>query len=328
MTNYNHNDEKLILIKKILTENDYKNNLLIVYEEESDIITYIINIIKAIYCISSADKPCNKCAQCNLVTKLIHPNIKFIIPSINENTYLNNQLMTIFSNYISLNKKHSLNSWGEIIKSKGKQLIITKELIIDAINFINKDTLNTDPKICIIWGPEYLNLISSNSLLKTIEEQREKCIFVLITEDISNVLETIKSRTINIYINTQSDNQNNNSYAQTFIEILRLSYNLNYNKIQSFISSLDKYTRIEILKILNEGTFILNSILGAKSNYKISNIYNDEIKNSILSLSKILEANTTKLIKNEIENTYYSIKRNGNIKINLVTLITVVNKIF
>ena len=46
----------------------------------------------------------------------------------------------------------------------------------------------------IIWMAEKMNIAASNKLLKLIEEPPSKTIFLLVTEDEGQIINTIKSR--------------------------------------------------------------------------------------------------------------------------------------
>ena len=63
-------------------------------------------------------------------------------------------------------------------------------------NFIEKSTYSVDLKIIMIDSVEYLNLNSSNALLKAIEEPGENTLFFLIHNSSYKILETVKSRCI------------------------------------------------------------------------------------------------------------------------------------
>ena len=63
-------------------------------------------------------------------------------------------------------------------------------------NFIEKSTYSVDLKIIMIDSVEYLNLNSSNALLKAIEEPGENTLFFLIHNNSYKILETVKSRCI------------------------------------------------------------------------------------------------------------------------------------
>lgn len=73
---------------------------------------------------------------------------------------------------------------------------ISIETIRKSFNFINKSSINNDYRIILIDNMEYLNLNSSNALLKIIEEPNDKLIFILIHNSSYKLLDTINSRCI------------------------------------------------------------------------------------------------------------------------------------
>lgn len=329
MIKYNISEEKFNLIERLIIDNDYKNNILVCYDKSSKLLKNILESIKKIYCIDNIEKPCNKCQQCALIEKFLHPNIKIIIPNVNEGTTIDNKLILLFYNYLNSNETYNLGTWSETIKSENKQLIITKESITNIIDFMNKEYLDNKPKICILWGPEFLNISSANTLLKTLEEPKEKCIFILLTEDISNVLETIKSRAINIFFYDNDGNTNNIKNikeANIFINILRTIYSSDYAKIQDVINEIDKYTRVDVINILYTGIELLNLILMLKFKLKISNNYDESINAAIIKISNILEIENIKFIEKELENLIFFIKRNANIKMCISRFILEIKK--
>ena len=73
-----------------------------------------------------------------------------------------------------------------------------KDIKIDQIRrlleFLNKSTYSKNLKIVMIDNAEYLNLNSSNALLKAIEEPTNNTFFFIIHNSASEILDTIKSR--------------------------------------------------------------------------------------------------------------------------------------
>ena len=69
------------------------------------------------------------------------------------------------------------------------------------INYTNKSSFNNKPRIVLIDNLEYLNVNSSNALLKVLEEPNEKIFFILILDSNKKTLSTIKSRCLNYKIN-------------------------------------------------------------------------------------------------------------------------------
>ena len=64
------------------------------------------------------------------------------------------------------------------------------------LKFLNKTTYNSNIKIVMIDNAEYLNINSSNALLKVLEESNNNTFFFIIHNSANSILDTIKSRCI------------------------------------------------------------------------------------------------------------------------------------
>ncbi len=81
-----------------------------------------------------------------------------------------------------------------LIESNFQGRDIKIEQIRNLINFLNKTSYKKNLKIVMIDNAEYLNLNSSNALLKSIEEPHDNTFFFIIHNSASKILDTIKSR--------------------------------------------------------------------------------------------------------------------------------------
>ena len=89
-----------------------------------------------------------------------------------------------------------------LVRPKEDKKNIEIDQIRELIGFCNKSSFNDKPRFVIIDDIEYLNLNSSNALLKILEEPNNGIYFILINNS-SKILSTIKSRclTFNISFN-------------------------------------------------------------------------------------------------------------------------------
>ena len=85
--------------------------------------------------------------------------------------------------------------------------IIEISQIRKAISYSQKTSFDNNYRIVLIDNIEFLNIYSSNALLKIIEEPNEKLIFILIHNNSKKIIETIKSRCI-IYKKKFTFNEN------------------------------------------------------------------------------------------------------------------------
>ncbi len=84
--------------------------------------------------------------------------------------------------------------------------------------FLNKSTYYKSVKIVLLDNAEYLNINSSNALLKAIEEPSKDTYFFIINNDSQKIMNTIKSRCIDFVINFNFLEKKNifNKISQTY----------------------------------------------------------------------------------------------------------------
>ena len=96
-----------------------------------------------------------------------------------------------------VNNNTSSNLYLVDIKKDKKNIEINQ--IRELIDFCNKSSFNTKPRFILINNLEFMNLNSSNALLRTLEEPNDNIYFILINNS-QKILPTIKSRCLNFKI--------------------------------------------------------------------------------------------------------------------------------
>lgn len=176
------------------------------------------------------------------------------------------------------------------------------EQIRKLLLFLNKSTYYKGIKIVFIDNAEYLNINSSNALLKAIEEPSRDTFFFIVNNDSKKILRTIKSRCIDFKIDFNMQEK-----KKIFFNIVK-SYDLNFNE-----SDLDNFLRFDthgnLLKYLSElkGTdftisenylsciFYFLDLYNAKNDPKFLNYISLFVQNFYYQLS----------LKNSISISYY-----------------------
>lgn len=181
------------------------------------------------------------------------------------------------------NKSHKLiqnrtspNFYYVNIKTDKKNIDINQ--IRDLIKFCNKSSFNNKPRFILIDNIEFLNLNSSNALLKILEEPNYNIYFILINNG-KNILSTIKSRCLNFNIFLSFEESisvfNKITGNDVFLNINKDLINHYFtpgNLLNLYIFS--KENNIDILDI-NLNNFLLKLIDGKY--YKKENSINDLI---------------------------------------------------
>ena len=131
----------------------------------------------------------------------------------------------------------------KIIQADGNQ--IKKEQIEELqLNFSKKPVIG-DKKIYIIKDAEKLNVKTSNSILKFIEEPEEGIIAILIVDNINNLLSTIVSRCQIVSLKNTEIRENINT-KEKIIDILILN-----KDEQKILNELDTEKKNKIDKIVD-----------------------------------------------------------------------------
>lgn len=324
----NQRRELFNYLKRLTIGADFSNNLLIYDDGCGDLFRFVIEFIKTIYCESSSDFCCNLCPQCKLISQFSHTNIKFIIPFMDDNSDFDGNCVRVFSDFYNSNDIVNLSSWSNIFKTQKKKMIIPKFSIIDAIDFVNSDYLDNSPRICLVWGPELLNVNSANSILKVLEEPKKGCIFIMISENIDNILLTIKSRMIKVFVNDNCKRSLKIELVDVFLNILRISYSMDYEKLNLFIDDIIKNDRVGIINILKTGTFFLVDLLYFRLGLRIFNKYDDKIMFSLKNLSDIIDIKFIENVGNILGSIIYELEGNAHLRAAVFTLIVKINSEF
>ncbi len=175
--------------------------------------------------------------------------------------------------------------------------------IREMYNFVNKSSFNNREKIILIDNAEYLNLNSSNALLKIVEEPNENVFFILIYDNSKKMLSTLKSRCIKFNFNL--------SYKQCIDNINKIIKDdifdfINHDLISHYNSTGDLLNLINIsnsLKIniseINLKDFLITLI--DKKYYK----KNINVKNFIFNYIDLYFLNLINFSKSKINIAFY-----------------------
>jgi len=193
------------------------------------------------------DDSCGTCKSCQKYSKLIHPDLHFVFPVVNTKSiakatsddYLNEWRKAILENpYISLTQ------WIDTIASENKQGGIFEKESGEIIRKLSMKTYESDFKVMIIWMPEKMHTVAANKLLKMIEEPPAKTLFLLVSENPGQLLNTILSRTQFVKIPPVELTDMLNALSQKIpdksrlLEIVRVAGG-NYLKAQELVNSED-----------------------------------------------------------------------------------------
>jgi DNA polymerase III subunit delta' len=140
---------------------------------------------------------CGVCPACLKAQQLVHPDIHFSYPTVTKKPGekpVATDFISEWREFIKLSPYGNLFDWIEQIKEKeNSQGKITAEECNDIIRKLSLKSFESEYKVLIMWMPEMLGT-EGNKLLKLIEEPPPNTLFILVTENEAQVLQTIVSR--------------------------------------------------------------------------------------------------------------------------------------
>lgn len=135
----------------------FANATLLVAEDGLGVETLVDHFAKALMCRDQGSEPCGFCHSCDLMKSSNHPDYHVIAP-----------------------------------EQEGKA--ITVDMIRQCNHFALESSQLSGYRLIVIRQAHRMNEAASNALLKTLESPGEKCLFLLVAEQSSQLLPTIVSR--------------------------------------------------------------------------------------------------------------------------------------
>lgn len=141
----------------------------------------------------------NAHTACNAkMNRLSHPDLHFAFPvAINDKVKkrpVSGNFLDQWRDFVKHQPYSSLYNWYQKIGVENKQGRIGVDEAQEIIKSLSLKSYEGGYKVMIIWMAEKMNTACSNKLLKLIEEPPKNTLFLLITEEEENIIQTIRSR--------------------------------------------------------------------------------------------------------------------------------------
>lgn len=208
---------------KILGQDYIKNHLvksaasgriphaqLFVGPEGSGTLPMAIAYAQYILCNNVSNENSGGNEACNLKFESVsHPDLHFIYPTVTTDSVKTKPKSTDFlkdwREFLAENPYGSLFDWYRMLGVQNKQGEIRVEDAQDILKSLALKSYEGGYKIMIIWMADKMNIASSNKLLKLLEEPSDKTLFILISENEEDIIQTIRSRCQVLHFNGLSE---------------------------------------------------------------------------------------------------------------------------
>ncbi len=137
--------------------------------------------------------------SCNVkFDHLAHPDLHFAYPVATNDKVKKHPTANHFAEewrtFVKENPYGSIFDWYLLLGIEKKQGQIGVDEALDVVKKLSLKSYEGGYKVMLIWMADKMNIAASNKLLKLIEEPPEKTVFILITEDEEQLIQTIRSR--------------------------------------------------------------------------------------------------------------------------------------
>jgi len=154
---------------------------------------------QSILCNNTDGENTNGNESCNLKFKSIsHPDLHFIFPTVTTEDVKTKpksvDFMADWRQFIAENPYGGLFDWYKILGVQNKQGEIRVDDAQEILKLLSLKSYEGGHKIVIVWMADKMNISASNKLLKLLEEPPEKTVFILISENEEDIIQTIRSR--------------------------------------------------------------------------------------------------------------------------------------
>jgi DNA polymerase-3 subunit delta' len=138
-------------------------------------------------------------AACNLkFNSISHPDLHFIYPTVTTDDVKKNpksiDFISEWRQFLLENPYASLFDWYRLLGVQNKQGEIRVDDAQEILKTLALKSYEGGYKVMIIWMADKMNSSASNKLLKLLEEPADKTLFILISENEEDIIQTIRSR--------------------------------------------------------------------------------------------------------------------------------------
>lgn len=141
---------------------------------------------------------CGRCASCQKIAKLAHPDLNFIFPVTTTKAVSKDATSQKFAAewraFLLENPYQGFNDWMQFIGAENRQGSIAKDEAGALLKLVSLKAFEARYKLVIIWLPELMHPAAANAVLKLLEEPPGATVFLLVSHAPEQLLPTIVSR--------------------------------------------------------------------------------------------------------------------------------------
>lgn len=341
-------EETFLSLSKLLDEDKLAHALIIAGSEGSGQLELAIRL--ATYIVSTKVQNANedrKQASRNRAEKFIHPDVHFSFPFIGNT--IANDFLEEWRKALQEDIHMNITEWMSRLGAENKQANINAKECHSIIQKLGMKSFESEYKVLLMWLPEYLGK-EGNRLLKLIEEPPENTVFILVTENLDAILNTILSRCQLVKLQSPTDemiaekliseetipreqaekisflvsgnyrlalemtHEANIDFSQKLFEWLRTCYKLNQEETVNWCESFAKWNKEQQKYFIRYALQFFRSFLMLDVVEKDNLRFRPEEIDVATKLSRFIDLDAVETIEELLDNSFMMIERNANVK--------------
>ncbi len=172
---------------------------LFVGPEGSGVLLMAIAYAQYVLCNNVGNENSGGNEACNLKFEhFSHPDLHFVYPTVTTDEVKSKpkslDFLTDWRKFLTEKPYGSIFDWYNLLDVKNKQGEIRVEDAQEMLKSLALKSYEGGYKIMIVWMADKMNIAASNKLLKLLEEPTDKTLFILISENEEDIIQTIRSR--------------------------------------------------------------------------------------------------------------------------------------
>lgn len=158
--------------------------------------------------IPSADDACGACPSCLRFSQFSSLDLYFLFPIVNVNSrnFCDDELPQ-WRQFLMKGAHSTYEDWLEYQGGEGKRLAIFTREGEQLLQKLSYQVGDARYRVLLVWLPERMNEALGNKLLKLVEEPPQQTIILMVSQDESAVLGTLRSRMQTLHLRPVEERQ-------------------------------------------------------------------------------------------------------------------------
>ena len=272
---------------------------------------------------------CGECPSCRKFSQLMHSDLHLVFPTTTTATVTSKPCAEDFYEEFrafvaDTNGVGTEDEWFSRLGVENKQGMIRERDADNIIRALGMKSYEGGYKVVVVWMAERMNLVTANTLLKTLEEPAEKTLLLLVAESRDRLLPTIMSRVQQVVVpnrGTGLSEERREAFAALFVSWMRLLFKLNMQPLSAWVdqaAGMGRETQKLFLQYVLEA--LRACFLQTAAGYSLeSELQFGDAKFDTAFPARIKPANIEQM-NEAVNEALYAIERNANAKITFMQL--------